>query len=94
MNSEVGAMEKVGLLMKAGNIPHGWNVTKKTGAVEFTLLHRVTVYRSKMDEKPIVIEGIFLAGPRGSIEQVPADLLLCCSAAGWIIGSSATTSWK
>lgn len=64
------------VLLPACEIPDTANVTKRTGENVYTLAHNLKVYGTPNAEQPLVIEGYFLVGPRGSINQVPADRLL------------------
>ena len=71
----------VKVLMEAKNIPENSIVTKKTGEKRYTLKNKINVY-SADDVRPeekvkLNIDGYFLFGARGSINQIAEDLELC-----------------
>lgn len=72
--------DMVRVLLTAENIPDTAIVTKRTGEQEYTLRHNLTIYPVTNDgavaKEKTTIEGFFLLGPRGSINQVKANQLL------------------
>jgi hypothetical protein len=68
------------VLLAASLIPDGSDVSKRTGEQVYTLKKNLTVYSDTEGKSPVVMEGFFLVGPRGSINQVSGDKLL-----HWII---------
>lgn len=63
------------VLLPADKIPDGATVTKRTGVQDYVLRHQLRVYREK-PEDTLEIDGLFLLGPRGTVNQVKPDTML------------------
>ena len=63
------------VLLAAASIPDAAEVTKRTGEQIYTLKRNITVYQADKST-PLSLDGHFLLGPRGSINQISADTLL------------------
>lgn len=69
------------VLLPAKMIPHDATVTKRTGEVQYTLKHKLTMYGippegSKIPAPPTIVDGFFVVGLQGSINQVKPETLL------------------
>lgn len=78
LNTRICPEDPIRVLLPAASIPGGSRVTKRSGEQQFTLRHKIKVYRGEIDKKllPLEIEGIFLIGDGGLINQVKEDTLL------------------
>jgi hypothetical protein len=66
--------------MRAEEIKDGSTVTKKTGEVQYTFKNKLSLYQTQTKGEPpilpVIIEGYFLVGARGQINQIKGDLEL------------------
>ena len=72
--------DQLKLQLEAQKIPDRSIVTKRTGNQEYVLRKNISVYSDQKAEKPTIIQGLFLIGVRGDINQVAPDLVLC-----WVV---------
>lgn len=71
----------VRVLLPAAMIPHDATVSKRTGEYTFVLKHKLTMYGippngSKTPAPPTIVDGFFVVGERGTINQVKPDTWL------------------
>lgn len=76
-NKHICPDDEISVIVTAEKIPSGSTVTKRTGDARYVLVRNLTVYREK-GAAPLVIEGYFLLGDRGSINQVTPGKRLAC----------------
>ena len=79
--------DELKIVLPASNIPDGAVVTKKTGAVKYTLKHKLVVYQNQTTDlnnpsPAINIDGYFLIGSQGSINQIPPETELI-----WVVNA-------
>lgn len=70
--------EELMVIMPASSIPDGAEVSKVKGQVRYVLRHNLKIYLDdKGSRSPQIVEGYFLVGGRGQINQVKETALLC-----------------
>lgn len=68
--------DQIRILLPANLIPDTSIVSKRSGESTFTLKHSLRVYPETKGEKVLTIEGCFLVGQRGDVNQVSDKTLL------------------
>lgn len=73
-NDKICPETPIRVLLRAEEIPADANVTKRTGEQVYTLKRGLRLYSE--DKAPVEITGLFLMGPRGSINQIKPETML------------------
>jgi hypothetical protein len=74
-NKKICPEDIVRVILPAEMIPDQARVSKVKGEVGYVLRHNLTLYSSA--KEPVKIEGYFLIGDRGDINQVEPGKQLC-----------------
>jgi hypothetical protein len=72
---DIDAETELAVLLPAYRIPDQARITKRTGEQYYVLRHNITVYQADKST-PLNLEGDFLIGPNGSVNQIKQDTLL------------------
>jgi hypothetical protein len=80
-NTHICPEDPIRVLLPARMIPHDATVSKRTGELEYTLKHKLTMYclapeTSRIPAPPIIVDGVFVVGSKGSINQVEPETML------------------
>jgi hypothetical protein len=86
------------VVLRAGDVPNHATVSKVRGETKFTLVHNLKVYPYNPPKgespTPMVVEGIFMLGPRGGVTQVRPDQQLCWMVTAEDLIDCLQTSWS
>lgn len=67
-NDRICPEDVLGVILAATKIPDGAKVTKVKGTKDYVFRRELKVHH--LDQKPLVIDGLFLFDSRGNVNQV------------------------
>jgi len=91
-NKRICPEDTLKVILPAEMIPDQARVTKIKGENGYVLRHNLILYSS--GKEPVKIEGFFLIGDRGDINQVDPGKQLCWCVVAEDLVESLTVSWQ
>lgn len=92
-NTKICPETEIGVLLCAEDIPDEAVVTKVKGETLYVLKHRLKVYTHLENKEPLVLDGLFLIGDRGSVTQVKPSQVLVWRTSAEDFVDSLRNSW-